>query len=139
LPVLDVIAQWRWTSHPHALLLRRCDLVPDAFCRDLPLELGEGQQDIEGEPSHRGGGVELLGDRDKRHLVPVEQLDHAGEVHQRPCQTVDLVDHDNVHLALGNVSQEKLEGRPLHGGTGDATIIVVSFISCQPSLACERI
>ena len=57
--------------------------------------------------------------------MPVEQLDHPGEVHQRPCQPVDLVDHDDVHLALGNVSKQLLEGRALHGGTGDAAIIVV--------------
>ena len=28
-------------AHPHALLFRRSDLVPDAFAGDLPLELGE--------------------------------------------------------------------------------------------------
>ena len=34
--------------------------------RHLPLEMGEREQDIEREPAHRGGGVELLGDREER-------------------------------------------------------------------------
>src|SRR5216683_3469886 len=34
--------------------------------RHLPLEMGEREQDIEREPTHRGGGVELLGDREER-------------------------------------------------------------------------
>ena len=83
-------ANRRWPAHPDTLLLRGCDLVPDAFCGDLPLELGERQQDIQDKPSHGRGRVELLGDGDKRHLVSVEQFDHAGEVHQRPCKPVDL-------------------------------------------------
>jgi hypothetical protein len=61
----------------------------------------------------------------KDDLVPVEQLHHAGKVHERPCQPVDLVDHHDVYLALGNSSQQKFEGRALHGGTGDATIVIV--------------
>jgi hypothetical protein len=44
--------------------------------------LGKRQQDIEGEPAHRAGGVELLGDRHKRHRVAVEQLDQLGKVSQ---------------------------------------------------------
>src|SRR6202051_2315811 len=42
-----VIAQRHIAAHPHALLLRRGDLVADAFTGDLPLELGKGQQHIE--------------------------------------------------------------------------------------------
>ncbi len=72
------------------------DLVADALAGDLALELGEGQQDVEGQPAHRGGGIELLGDGDERDALRVEQLDDLGEVGQRAGQPVDLVDHDDV-------------------------------------------
>ena len=39
--VLDVVAERHVPAHPHALLLRRRDLVADALADDLALELGE--------------------------------------------------------------------------------------------------
>src|SRR6516164_10637669 len=39
--VLDVVTQRRHATHPHALFLRRRNLVADSFTGDLPLELGE--------------------------------------------------------------------------------------------------
>ena len=51
----------------------------------------------------RGGGVELLGDRDEGDAAGVEHLDDLGEVGQRPGQAVDLVDHDDVDLAGADV------------------------------------
>ena len=45
-------------AHPHAFLLRSRDLVADAFAGDLALELGEGEQHVEGQPPHRCRGVE---------------------------------------------------------------------------------
>ena len=39
--VLDAIAERHVAAHPHALLLRRRDLVADALAGDLALELGE--------------------------------------------------------------------------------------------------
>jgi hypothetical protein len=50
------------TLFRYGLLLGGGDLVPDPFTRDLALELGKGQQDIEGQASHGCRGVELLGD-----------------------------------------------------------------------------
>src|SRR5215471_8846721 len=41
-PVPGVISQGRIASHPHSLLLRGRDLVPDPLTSDLALELGEG-------------------------------------------------------------------------------------------------
>src|ERR1700722_16922810 len=38
--VLDPVAQRDYAAHPHPLLLRSGDLVPDPLARDLPLELG---------------------------------------------------------------------------------------------------
>ncbi len=35
--------------------------MPDTLSRHLALELGEAQQDVEGQPTHRHGRVEALG------------------------------------------------------------------------------
>src|ERR1700679_2141989 len=40
--IRNPIAQRDYAAHPHSLLLRSGDLVPDPLARDLPLELGEG-------------------------------------------------------------------------------------------------
>ena len=47
LPVIEIVTQRHCATHPHALLLRGGDLVADPFSRNLPFELGEGQQDVE--------------------------------------------------------------------------------------------
>src|SRR6516165_265781 len=69
---LGVIAERGHASDPEPLALGSRDLVADALGGDFALELGKRQQDVEGQPAHRGGGVELLGDRDKRHIMLVE-------------------------------------------------------------------
>ncbi len=56
--VLDQVAQRDNAAHPHPLLLRSGDLVSDPLARDLPFELGEGQEHVEGQASHAGRGVE---------------------------------------------------------------------------------
>src|SRR5262249_57877551 len=55
-------------------------LVANALGGDFPLELREREQHVQGEPAHRGGRVELLGHRNERHPVRIEQLDELGEV-----------------------------------------------------------
>ncbi len=60
LSILGVIAERHHATDPKALALGGGYLVPDALGGDLALELGKGQQDVEGQPSHRGGGIELL-------------------------------------------------------------------------------
>src|SRR5437764_283108 len=67
-----VISQRDIATHPHALLLRRSDLVADTFAGDLPLELGKGQQHIEREAPHRARRIELLRYRHERHALCVE-------------------------------------------------------------------
>src|SRR5438309_12096937 len=42
-----VVAKRHVAAHPHALLLRRGDLVANAFAGDLALELRKGQQHVE--------------------------------------------------------------------------------------------
>ena len=76
--------------------LRGRDLVADALGGDLPLELGEGQEHVQGQPSHAGGGIEGLGDGHERDAVGVEQLDELGEVGERAGQAIDLVDHHHI-------------------------------------------
>src|ERR1700730_12888941 len=61
-------------------------LVADSFAGDLPLELGEGQKDIQGQPSHAGGGVELLGDRHERDAAAVKDVDELGKIGERARQ-----------------------------------------------------
>jgi hypothetical protein len=59
------------------------------------------------KPTHRGCGVEL-GHGHKRYAVSIEQFDQLGKVGKRPCQTVDLVDYDDINSAGANVIQELL-------------------------------
>ena len=120
----DVVAERRQAAHPHALPLRGGDLVADPLAGDLALELGEGQQHVERQPAHGGRGVELLGHRDERDAAAVEHLDDLGEVAQRAGQPVDLVDHHDVDRARGDVGEQPLQGRAVHGAARDAAIVV---------------
>jgi len=104
--ILDVVAQ-RWNAaHPHALALGGGDLVADALPCDLSLKLGKRQKHVEGEATHAAGGVELLRYRDEGDAVGIEDLDDLGEVGQRPCEAIDLVDHDQIDLAGSDVPQQ---------------------------------
>jgi hypothetical protein len=82
LAVLHFIAEGQGTADPETLPLRGGNLVSDALGRDLPFELGEGQEHVEGQPAHGGSGIELLGDRHKRYTMSIEQFDQFGEVGQ---------------------------------------------------------
>ena len=92
----DVIADGRHPAHPHALAFGGGNLVADAFPGDFALELGEGEQDVEGQTAHRSRRIELLGDRNERDPLGVEYFDHLGEVRQRAGQPVDLIDHHHI-------------------------------------------
>ena len=120
-----VIAKGRGAAHPQALLLGGGDLVADALTRDLALELGEGQQHVQHEATHRGRGVELLGDRDEGHAMRVEQLDQLGEVGERAGQAVDLVDDHDLDLAGADVHQEALQRRSVQCTAGIAAVVVM--------------
>ena len=79
---------------------------------------------MEGEPSHRGGGVERLGHRDERHSMPVEDLDEPGKIRQCPGQPVDLVDDDDVDPPGLDVGEQALQRRARQRRAGDAAIVV---------------
>jgi hypothetical protein len=44
---LGAVSERGGAAHPEALLLGCGDLVPDALARDLALEVGEGEKDVE--------------------------------------------------------------------------------------------
>src|SRR5437773_2661721 len=119
-----VIAQRHIAAHPHALLLRGGDLVADPFAGDLTLELRKGQQHIERQPPHRACGVELLGYRDERHTLGVEDLDQPGKIGERPGQAVDLVDDHDVDPASLDVGEQALQRWPLDVATREPAIVV---------------
>jgi hypothetical protein len=93
---LSSLAQGNKATHPQALLLRCGNLVADALAGHLPLELGKREKDVEGQSPHRRRGVELLGDGDEGHALPIEHLDDLCEIRQRAGQAVDLVDDYDV-------------------------------------------
>jgi hypothetical protein len=123
--VVDVVAQHRRSAGPFALAGLRREFVADPLADDLTLELGEAQQDVQGQAAHRMGRVELLGNGDERDALPVERLHDAGEVEQGPAEPIDLVDDDAVDLAGLDVPEEPVEGGPLHVAAGVAAIVVV--------------
>jgi hypothetical protein len=123
--ILRLVAVGRCAAHEDALHPAGLDLVADALRRHLAFELGERQQDVEGEPSHRSGGVEALGDGDEGDIVPVEYLDQLGEVHERARQAVYLVDHHHVNQAVLDIREEPLQGRAVQRAAGDAAVVIV--------------
>ena len=57
----------------------------------------------------------------------IEELDQLGKVGERPCQTVYLVDDDDVDLAGADVVQQPLEVGPVGRPTRVAAVIVASL------------
>jgi hypothetical protein len=58
--------------------------------------LRKRQQDVQGQSTHAGRGVEGLRDRDERDLVSVEEFDELSEIGERSGRTINLVDDDDV-------------------------------------------
>src|SRR5229473_4313510 len=54
----------------------------------------------------------------------IEQLYQFGEVRQRPCQAVDLVDDDDVDLPRADVVQQLLKVRTIGGPTRISAIVI---------------
>jgi hypothetical protein len=90
----------------------------------MTASVGKRQQHVQGQPAHRGGGVELLGDRDKGHAMLIEELDQFCEVGQGAGQAIDLIDDDDVDLAGLHVLQELLQGRPVGIAAREAAVVV---------------
>jgi hypothetical protein len=56
--------------------------------------------------------------------VRIEQFDQFCEVRQRPRQTIDLVDHDDVDLAGADIVQQLLQIRTVGGPTGISAVVI---------------
>src|ERR1700730_5304949 len=54
----------------------------------------------------------------------IEQLDQFGEDRQRPCQTVDLVDKDEVNLPGAYIVQQSLQVRTVSRPARVSAIVV---------------
>src|ERR1700730_10709226 len=55
----------------------------------------------------------------------VEDLDQLGEIGERAGQPVDLVDHDDIDPARPHLGEQRLQGRAVERGAGQAAIIIV--------------
>src|SRR5712675_1042010 len=126
LAVLGIVAERHHPADPQTLALGGRDLVANALGSDLAFELGEREKDIEREPAHGRGGIELLGDRYERDIMLVEQLDKLGKVCQRPGQPVDLIDHDHIDLAGPYVTKKLLQSWAVGIAAGKSPVIVLA-------------
>src|ERR1039458_51852 len=107
-----VVTERYGPSHPHALALGGSDLVANPLTRYLAFELREGEQNIEGQPSHRSRGVELLGDGYHRDSACFQSFHDLGKVRKAASQAIDLIDHDSVDLVCLNIIEQTLQRWP---------------------------
>src|SRR4051794_33970357 len=98
LACFEDVSQGYRTTHPHALLLRGSDFVPNAFSSDFPFELCERKEDVEREPSHGSRGVELLSYRHERHSSGIKSFNDLCKVRQAASETIHLVNDNDVYL-----------------------------------------
>src|SRR5262245_1949083 len=84
--LLEFVSQRHHSADPEPLALGSRHLVANALRSDLSLELRKREQHVQSESAHRRRRVELLGHRDERHPVRIEQLDELGEVSERAGQ-----------------------------------------------------
>jgi hypothetical protein len=80
---IDIVPQNRNSAGPFPFTALGSDLVSDSFANDFSFELGEGQQDVQRQTSHRMVCIELLCDRDERDAVFIEGLHDSRKVQQR--------------------------------------------------------
>jgi hypothetical protein len=125
LAALDAVAVGRDAAHPDALPSAGGGLVADALGGDVPLEPGEGPQDVQRQLPHGGCRVERLRDRDERHGIPVEHLHQLGEVGERAAETVDLLDHHHIDQPVLDVLQQPLHAGPFQRAAGDAAVVIL--------------
>ena len=123
LPV-DVVSEDGYAAAVFSPALGGRYLVTDTLGDDLPLVLGEGDQDAEKHPAGGVGGAEVLGDRDEADTLLVEEVNHLHEVQQRAGQPVDLVDDDHIDLPGVDVRQQAAQPRTLHVPARETTIVI---------------
>ena len=69
-------------------------------------------------------GIELQSDRDERDTVLFERLHQPGKIHQRAAETVNLVDHHAVDLALLDVVHQTLQCWTLNVAARESAVVV---------------
>ena len=126
LSVFRVVAERYVATHPHAPAFGGGNLVSDPLAGDLAFELREGQEDVQGQPAHGRGGVELLGHGYEGRPSGVEGLDDLGEVGQAAGEAIDFVNHDGVDLLGRNVFEQLFERGPVHVSARVAAVVVAS-------------
>ena len=104
--IFEVIAERNDSSHPHAFAFRCRDLVADTFPRHLSAKLCKRQEHIQGQSSHGGGGIELLGDRHEANTLFVELFDDLGEVGEGAGESVNFINNYGVDLLRGDIVQK---------------------------------
>ena len=122
--LLDVVSKQRHPARPFSFSTCGGNFVPGTFRDDLSFELGEGQQHVQHQPSHRVGGVEQLCDRNKGHPVLFERFEDPGEVEQRPAEAVDLIDHHAVDSSRFDVLHQSPQSGAFHVAAGESSVIV---------------
>jgi hypothetical protein len=60
----------------------------------------------------------MLGHRDERHSLGVEEFDQPGKIGERAGEPVNLVDDDDVDPAGPDIGEQILQRRPLHIAAG---------------------
>ena len=55
----------------------------------------------------------------------IEQLDQLGEVGKRARQSIDLIDQDDVDLAVPDVVEQPLQGRTVQGCAGEPAVVIM--------------
>jgi hypothetical protein len=86
--------------------------VPD----DLPLELGQGPEEVEDQPAAGGGGVDGLAQGAEPDPAGVEIGDHLDQVAQGAAEAVQAPDHQGVPRPQRR--QDLVEGGAAFQGAG---------------------
>ena len=121
LAILHIVSERHVAAHPDTAFAGRGNLVADPLADHLAFKLCNSRMFNVSRP------IEVvvlgLGDRDEGDAIAVEDLDQLGEIHQRPRQTVNLVDHNHVDQTVVDVCQKLLETGSF-GATGEPAIVI---------------
>jgi hypothetical protein len=106
-------------------------------------ELSEREQYVQGEASHGGGGIKLLGHGDERHSMRIEDFDDFGEIRQAAGETIHLIDDDDADFFVSHVLKQLMKRGAIHASAGIAPVSVLGgkhtpallTLACDESLA----
>jgi hypothetical protein len=95
------------------------DTTPwDSILRNpLALELGDGGEDMEHQPTGRRGGVDVLSQRLEARALRLDGVYNVEKVTQRTGQAIILGDGD--HVALAQLIEQAVQLGPVSRGAGN--------------------